>query len=91
MQVLVAYNSNDVDRFIEVADFLEEHFPAIAVEGATDATITVGAFEIRGEDGNLLYSHSAGTEGLPEAAALERALGGVKAPERSGATAAGCM
>ena len=89
--MLVAHNSKDVDRFIELADFLEDLFPAIAVEGDTDDALAVGTFEIRGEDGSLLYSHSAGTEGLPDVDVLQKALSGVEARDQSGATAAGCM
>jgi len=42
--VWVEYDAGEVDRFIAVADAVEERFPSVPVEG--DESATRGAFEV---------------------------------------------
>ncbi|KAL6759837.1 hypothetical protein V8C86DRAFT_1786597, partial [Haematococcus lacustris] len=55
-RIVIEYDPADVDRFIAVADLLEDTFPAIVVEGNEEgAEGRQGSFEVRSE-GQLVFS-----------------------------------
>eukprot|EP00884_Botryococcus_braunii_P019842 jgi/Botrbrau1/6541/Bobra.40_2s0012.1 len=54
-RVVVEYSGEEVDRFIELADALEETFRGLAVEGV-ELDDRLGAFEVKTEDGRVLFS-----------------------------------
>lgn len=45
-----------MDRFIELADYIEEHIPGVIVDGNPDGDPSVpGIFFVRLEDGRVLF------------------------------------
>lgn len=67
------YDPADVDRFIELADAIEEAFPDLQVEGNPEAEGRPGAFEVALEEGTPLFSRLA-TGVYPDVAGLVRAI-----------------
>lgn len=55
-KLLMEYNPEDVDRFIEVADAVEDAFPGLVVEGI-EAVEGAHVFAVKMEDGTLIFSH----------------------------------
>ena len=59
LQVIVEYNPADVDRFIDIADAVEERFPSLMVDGQEvdgDAADGKPMFEVKAQDGRSLFS-----------------------------------
>ena len=54
--VRVEFDPPGVDRFIQLADVLEDAFPSVMVEEAEGAVAREGAFEMTHEDGTVLFS-----------------------------------
>ncbi|KAK9817943.1 hypothetical protein WJX72_004621 [[Myrmecia] bisecta] len=69
-KVVVKYDPDDVDRFIELADLIEGEFPQLQVEGVEVAQHTLTA---KTAGGALLFTAGA-DEDLPGAAQLEAIL-----------------
>jgi hypothetical protein len=71
VQVVVSYDKKETDRFIELADFIEQRLPGIAVEGNPDGAAPSGTFCIKDEDGAVLYERAPGTPLPTDASLLE--------------------
>lgn len=56
MQVIIRYGAGAVDRFIEIADVVEERFPDLMVDGEEADDLGQGSFEVTTEDGRVLIS-----------------------------------
>jgi selT/selW/selH-like putative selenoprotein len=68
VQVVVEYHPDEVDKFIEVADAIEEAFPRLVVDGV-ETEEQRSAFEVKTKEGRILFSSlSAGR--LPESGEL---------------------
>ncbi len=71
-QVIVEYNPADVDRFIEIADAIEERYPSLMVDGqeieedTADGDLT---FEVKAQDGHSLFS-ARQTKRFPDSAEI---------------------
>ena len=52
----VEYDPAEVDRFIELADAIEDAFPSIIVEGNEGEEGRPGSFEVCTEDGRCVFS-----------------------------------
>lgn len=66
LQIIVEYDSADVDRFIEIADSLETAFPGILVDGIEKETTTItttssSEFSFLDEDGTVLLNTASKT------------------------------
>ncbi|BDA49560.1 hypothetical protein COCOBI_14-1780 [Coccomyxa sp. Obi] len=76
LQVIVEYDSTDVDHFIEIADAIEERFPNLMVNGEeTEGGPAEGKllFEVKAEDGRVLFS-ARQTGRLPDSGEILDAL-----------------
>ncbi len=68
------YDPADVDRFIALADAIEDAFPDLVVEGNLEEEGRPGSFEVATEDGAPLFSRLA-SHCYPEPEGLVRAIG----------------
>ena len=66
VQVVVEYHSSDVDSFIQLADTIEDAFPALQVVGVELGDGKPGHLAIKGQDGRVL-KEVASTTDLSEA------------------------
>ncbi len=55
-KILVEYDPQHVDAFIELADAIEDAFPSMLVEGNEEGEGRPGSFEVLAEDGTSLFS-----------------------------------
>lgn len=55
-KVVFEFDPTEVDRFIALADEIEEEFPELVVEGNVDQDGRPGSFEVVTEDGLELFS-----------------------------------
>lgn len=55
--MVIEYDPAEVDRFIEVADAVEDSFPGVMVEGV-EVEGRPGAFDVALEDGTTVFSAS---------------------------------
>ena len=60
MQVVVEYDSEETDHFIELADAIEERFPGVAVDGHEKEQCPKGFFRIRAGNGDILFATEEG-------------------------------
>lgn len=59
LQVIVEFDPSDVERFIELADYVEDVFPGIMVDGNPDGDPeAAGVFVIKTEDGQVLFDRA---------------------------------
>ncbi len=72
-QILVEYDPADVDRFIALADAIEEAFPDLLVEGNPEEDGRPGAFEVSTQEGTPLFSRLA-SHCYPDPEGLVRAI-----------------
>ncbi|KAF8064676.1 hypothetical protein HT031_003478 [Scenedesmus sp. PABB004] len=79
--VVVEYDDEEVDRFIELADAIEAAFPNVVVEGNSDGPGRRGSFEVRAAGGQLLHSRlNTGAWPQPEAVLASLGSCGTQAP-----------
>lgn len=64
LQVLVEYDSAEVDGFIELADAVEDAFPGVIVEGV-EVSDKAGAFTVTVPEGPVVYDRAPG-DALPD-------------------------
>lgn len=65
---MVRYDPDEVDRFIEVADSVEDAFPKIMVDGEeAEGASGSGMFEVLDDEGQVLYSASQQGGRFPDA------------------------
>ena len=60
LQVVVEYDSEETDHFIELADAIEERFPGVAVDGHEKEQCPKGFFRIRAGNGDILFATEEG-------------------------------
>lgn len=58
-KIVFEFDPNEVDRFIKLADAIEEEFPELVVEGNPDSDGRPGSFEVVTDDGRTLFSRFA--------------------------------
>ena len=54
-RIVITYDPDEVDRYIEIADALEDEFADIKVEGVAGSK---GQFQVSGGDGKLLITRT---------------------------------
>jgi hypothetical protein len=64
LQIMVEYDSAEVDRFIDAADAIEDAFPGIIVDGV-EVEDRPGAFKIFLEDGTEIFKRESNTVDVP--------------------------
>lgn len=72
--MLIEYDPEDVDTYIEIADAIEDAFPTVVVDGNPESDGRKGSFEVVGATGNVLFSRLGAGGAAPQAAAIVAAL-----------------
>lgn len=72
---MVRYHPDEVDRFIELADLVEEAMPKVMVDGEEDESSCSSAmvFEVSDEQGRVIFSAQQ-QHRFPEAVDIIRAI-----------------
>lgn len=52
------YDEAETDKFIELADYIEDHVAGVEVQGNPDGAAPSGTFRISQEDGTMLFERS---------------------------------
>ena len=56
--MIVSYDEAETDKFIELADYIEDHIAGVEVQGNPGGAAPAGTFSILQEDGTMLFERS---------------------------------